>query len=117
MTSSPGHSRCAVLGKFALSWIEPVVCRISLLTRRELALVELDLAVLAVGENRERRLGLSAAAAGSRGRSVSGSVKITEIGSSCVTTTRPLASVGWMTLPTSIWRMPMTPSIGDVSRV
>ena len=28
-----------------------------------------------------------------------------------------LASVGWMILPSSIWRMPVTPSIGAVSRV
>ena len=33
-----------------------------------------------------------------------GRVKTTEIGSSWVSTTRPLASVGWMMLPRSIWR-------------
>jgi len=32
LTSWPGQSRCSLLGKFAFSWIEPVVCRIWLLT-------------------------------------------------------------------------------------
>ena len=82
----------------------------------ECALIELDRIVLAIGENRKRR-SVCCCCCWICGRSVSGSVKISEIGSICVTTTRPFASVGWMTLPMSICRMPVTPSIGEVSRV
>ena len=68
--------------------------------QHELAFVELDLVVLAIGQHRQRAVGHLLLRF--CGRSVSGSVKITEIGSIWVTTTRPLGSVGWMMLPTSI---------------
>ena len=60
----------------------------------ERALIELDLVVLTIGEHRERPLGLFHAAAGFVADRFRGSVKIIDIGWICVTTTRPLASVG-----------------------
>ena len=45
-----------LLGKFALSWIVPVVWRISLLTRPSLPWSSRVVVVLAVGEDRERAL-------------------------------------------------------------
>ena len=81
----------------------------------ELAFIELDLVVLAVGEDRERPLGHLLL--DFRQDWFRGSEKISEIGWIWVTTTRPLGSVGWMMLPISTWRMPVTPSIGEVSRV
>ena len=48
---------CDLLGKVALSWIEPVVCRISLLTSASMPLSSCDRIVLVVGEDRKRRLG------------------------------------------------------------
>ena len=44
-------------------------------------------------------------------------MKISDIGSIWVTTTRPFGSVGWMMLPTSTCRTPVMPEIGDVSLV
>ena len=92
MTSSPGQSRCAFLGKFALSWIGPDL----VVDEAERALIQLDRIVLAIGENRERPVGLLLLLLNLR------QIRISEIGSICVTTTRPVASVGWVMLPMSI---------------
>ncbi len=48
------------------------------------------------------------------GRSSCGNVKKTAMGSSCVTTTRPVVSLGCTTFPGSTRRTPVTPSMGDV---
>src|SRR4029077_1773862 len=79
----------------------------------ECALIEL-LAVLAIDEDGDRPPGhafLDWNEVGLR------QVKISEIGSIWVTSTRPFTSVGWMTLPISICLMPVTPSIGEVRLV
>ncbi len=47
----------------------------------------------------------------------SGSVKITEIGCTCVTTTMPLRSAACTMFPGSIRRIPVRPSMGEVMRV
>ena len=49
-------------------------------------------------------------------RSSSGSVKRTAMGSSSVTTTRPVVSAACTTFPGSTRRMPVTPSMGEVMR-
>ena len=55
--SSPGHSRCAVLGNSALSRMRAGGLQDLVVDKCELALVELDLVVLAVGKDRERAFG------------------------------------------------------------
>ena len=47
-------------------------------------------------------------------KSSSGRVNSTEIGSICVTTTRPVVSVVCTMLPASIIRTPVRPAIGEV---
>ena len=50
------------------------------------------------------------------GRSSSGSVNSTAIGSICVITTRPVASLFCTRFPSSMSRTPVTPSIGATMR-
>ena len=57
LTSSPGQSMCAGIGKIGLEPDRAGRLQDLVVDQRELALVELDLVVLAVGEDRERPLG------------------------------------------------------------
>ena len=54
-------------------------------------------------------------ASATRGRSSWGRVKSTAMGSIWVSTTMPFASVGVTRFPTSTWRTPAMPSMGEVT--
>ena len=108
---------CGLVGKGCLELDRAGGLQNLVVDQREYALVPARSYRPGYRRGREAASWSLAAAGGSAAAPPSGRVKISEMGSSCVTTTRPLVVVGLMMLPTSIWRIPTTPSIGEVSRV
>ena len=111
LTNSPGQRRRCLLGSVALTRIVPVVWSIWLSMSATVPWSSSFAFVARQGDHAHRsalqRLGQL------RRNALPGAMKITEIGSICVTTTMPVVSLACTLLPGSTRRMPVRPSIGE----
>ena len=103
----PGHSAWSLLSNVAFNWIVPVVWSIWLLISSSVPWLSFLLSARLVAATVSVPCAICLLILL---KSSSGRVNSTEIGSSCVTTTRPVVLVVCTMLPASIRRTPVRPA-------